>query len=285
MWRGRPARVRRVAHPSASGVQTCGAPSLPRSCGEWHTQARFWLERDFPKARRGSLALSVAARMGTTDSKFQDVNRSPSLKSSTALPVLKMDYDGDDKHRHDGGHNKNRHNPAQGTRFGGLSWQWSRKRRRSLRGCRIWQRIGCWRNRCGFGPRLVAQLDDNRIRQWRHTICRGRHQIQHDARCGGIRAEKSDANVFQFSTIDQDFLQSRSGPRLRQVDNQPVRVSHGLSARGDRLGCGNLDVKILILAADSNVANGRSLLASLNQSRTTAKHKRTDCQRLRCERE
>jgi hypothetical protein len=33
-----------------------------------------------------------------------------------------------------------------------------------------------------------------------------------------MRAEQSDANVFQLSPIDRDLLQSGSGPRLGQVD-------------------------------------------------------------------
>ena len=96
-------------------------------------------------------------------------------------------------------------------------------------------------------------------------------EIQHNASNGRIRFEKSDANARQVSTTDQDFLQSWSGSRLREVDDHPVGVGHGLSERGDWHGCANLDIKIVIVATDSNVANGRNLLARLNRNNRAAR--------------
>ena len=81
--------------------------------------------------------------------------------------------------------------------------------------------------------------------------------------------------------------QTCAGQRFWDVDNQPVRVGHSLSASGNGYGGGNLDVKIMIAAGDSNVANGRNLFARLNwnavQLRVTDKQNRTDGYRFQCQ--
>jgi hypothetical protein len=202
------------------------------------------------------------------------------LNSSTGSLVLNMAYDGDNEHRENRRCNKNRQNPARAIGFRGSSRRRNGNHRGGLSRYCFCRRHGCGRNWCGSGPRLATQLDHNRVPHRQHAILCRRREIQHNARNARIRTEKSDANIYQLSTIDEDFVQTCAGQRFWEVNNQPVRVSHSLSAKGDGHGGGNLDVQIVIAAGDSNVANGGNLLARLNwnavQLHATGKQNRTD---------